>query len=364
MPTYKLKRRGKFWQIEWWDKSADQPRRRSTGETDYSAAQTKLAQWIIERPQQALIDEPTLLYVLLRYWEHKGKDSFARATVKRVVALVTEHEPHTMVYRWPIAKQREFAAKLASTDGTRRRYMGVLRAALQWAADQGEIPLMPAVAKVTAQDAPGARPFSMPELQRLFGAAQPHEHWRRLLLLCLCTGQRPGAVIALTWDRIDAATGICDFDEPGRKRTKKRRSRVPLPPAAHAYLEARRGLGPVIQWNDKPLSRARETLRRLCRDAGVKGTAYGLRKAAATWARSKGVPEADIKVMLGHTLGGQTQRYAHERPEYMDQFKLAQTELLRAVAARWLAEYLAPAPVALIPAELAAMAGLRAANDG
>lgn len=364
MPTYKLKRRGKFWQIEWWDNAAKQPRRRSTNERDESAAQKALAKFILERPAQQLIEEPTLGFLMLRYWELRGRQSFARDTVKRVVHLVGEHERHRPIYHWPIAKQHEFAERLAAKESTRRRYMGVIRAALQWATDRGEIPRMPTIIKVQAQDAPGARPFSIPELQRLFAAAQPHEHWRRLLLLCLCTGQRPGAVIALTWDRIDAATGICDFDEPGRRRTKKRRSRVPLPPAAHAYLEARRGLGPVIQWNDKPLSRARETLRRLCRDAGVKGTAYGLRKAAATWARSKGVPEADIKVMLGHTLGGQTQRYAHERPEYMHALQQAQTELLRAVAAPWLAEYLAPAPVALSPDELAAMMGVRAANDG
>lgn len=305
-----------------------------------------------------------MLYVLCRYWEMRGKDSFAHATVKRVVALVTEHEPHTLVYHWPLPKQHKFAETIALNTSTRRRYMGVIRAALQWSVDRGEIPRMPVIAKIEAQESPGARPFSVPELQRLFAKAEPHEHWRRLLLLCVCSGQRPGAVIALTWDRIDKASGICDFDEPGRKRTKKRRSRVPLPAAAHAYLEQRRGLGPVIQWQGKPLSRARETLRRLCRDADVSGTAYGLRKAAATWARGRGVPETDVKTMLGHTMGNQTERYAHARPEYMDALRAAQTDLLREIAAPWLAEYLTPAQQLLTPEDLAQMLGQRAANDG
>ncbi len=363
MPKYQLRQRGKFWVIYWWDKRTNQPRRRATGETDHSAAQTKLAQWIIEQPDQELIAEPTILQVLLRYWEHRGQHSFARATVKRVLALVTEHAPETVIYRWPIPAQIELARKMAKRDGTQRRYLGVIRAALQWSFDRGEIARMPAVAKIEAHDRPGARPFSVPELQRLFAAAEPHEHWRRLLLLCLCTGQRPGAVLALTWDRIDAASGICDFDEPGRKRTKKRRSRVPLPPAAHAYLEARRSLGPVIQWRGRKLSRARETLRRLCRDAGVTGSAYGLRKAAATWARSKGVPEQDIKLMLSHTMGGQTERYAHARPEYMRVLCEAQTDLLRAIAAPWLAEYLQE-PQLLTAEQLSGMVGQLAANDG
>lgn len=363
MPKYELRQRGQYWVIYWWDKRTNQPRRRATGETDYSAAQTKLAQWIIEQPQQ-LIEEPTVLYVMLRYWEHRGKDSFARDSVKRVLALVAEHEPDTLIYHWPIPKQQEFAAKLGNTDGTRRRYMGVIRAALQWAADRGEIPSVPTIIKVKANDAPGARPFTIPELQRLFEKAAPQEHWRRLLLLCLCTGQRPGAVLALTWDRIDPKTGICDLDEPGRKQTKKRRSRMPLPTPAHAYLEARRSIGPVIQYRGRQLAGFKETMRRLTKDANVKGTAYGLRKSAATWARSHGVPESDIKTMLGHTLGGQTQRYAHERPEYMDELKAAQTALLQAVGAPWLAEYFAPRSEPLTEAELSAMAQQRAANEG
>lgn len=363
MPKYELRQRGKYWVIYWWDKRTNQPRRRATGETDYSEAQTKLAQWIIEQPEQGLIAEPTILQVLLRYWEHHGKARFSRATVKRVLALVTEHAPHTLIYHWPIPAQRELATKMANHPGTRRRYMGVIRAALQWSFNAGEIPRMPAIAKFKAQDGAGARPFPLPDLQRLFAAAGTHEHWRRLLLLCVCTGQRPGAVIALTWDRIDQETGICDFDEPGRERTKKRRSRVPLPPAAHAYLEARRSLGPVIQWRGRKLSRARETLRRLCRDAGVTGSAYGLRKAAATWARSKGVPEQDIKLMLSHTMGGQTERYAHARPEYMRVLCEAQTDLLRAIAAPWLAEYLQE-PQMLTAEQLSGMIGQVAANDG
>lgn len=361
MPKYELRQRGKYWVIYWWDKRTDQPRRRSTGETDHGAAQTKLAQYIIEQPEQGLIAEPTILQVLLRYWEHRGQHSFARATVKRVMALLTEHAPHTLIYHWPIPAQHELAAKMAVHAGTRRRYMGVLRAALQWSFDRGEIPRMPAIAKHEAQDRAGVRPFSLPELQALFVAAEPQEHWRRLLLLCLCTGQRPGAVIALTWDRIDSA-GVCDFDEPGRKRTKKRRSRVPLPPAAHAYLEERRGLGPVIQWQGRQLARARETMRRLCRDAKVKGSAYGLRKAAATWASARGVPEMHVKAMLGHSIGNQTERYAHARPEYMHALRAAQEALLRAVEPPWLAEYLARSP--LTDAEMASMVHQRAANDG
>lgn len=338
-PKYSLRKRRKYWQICWWDKAARQPRRHSTGETDHTAAQDYFARWLIERPQVQLNHQPALVDVMLRYWEHRGKDSFARDTVKRVLALVTEHEPETLIYRWSIAKQHELAGKLATKATTRRRYMGVIRAALQWATDRGEIPRMPTIVKVQAQDGAGAKPFSLEELRKLFAAAEPQEHWRRFLLVCLSTGQRPGAVLALTWDRIDPATGVCDFQEPGRAITKKRRSRVPLPPMAAAYLEAHRSIGPVIQYNGRPLAGFKETMRRLVRDAKVEGTAYGLRKAAATWARGRGVPEADIKTMLGHTMGGQTQRYAHERPEYMDALKASQQALLEAIMPPWLAAY-------------------------
>ena len=71
-----------------------------------------------------------------------------------------------------------------------------------------------------------------------------------------------------------------------------------------------------------------------------KGTAYGIRKAVSIWLRKEGVPEWDVKGMLGHAIGGETERYAHYRPEYMRAAAASVERLLRKISPPWLASYM------------------------
>ena len=334
-----LKPRGGVWYIYEYDERTGECRRYSTRTRDHAEADKKLADHIIKLPQRQQFADATVLKILLRYYEHHGQKRFSVDTVKRVMSLVLEHEAETRLGDFTIARQQEFAEKCGKTSSTRRRYMGVIRAALQWSVDRGELPSMPAFFKVAAQDGSGVRPFTVEELTRLFAAAT-HEHERRLLLLCLAAAPRPGAALQLTWDRIDPDTGVVDFDVPGREKTKKRRAKAPLPPTALAYLEERRSIGPVVQWNDRPLRGHKMTFKRLTERAGITGTAYGIRKAVAIWLRREGVPEWDAKGMLGHAIGGETERYAHYRPEYMRSAAESTERLLRKISPPWLASYL------------------------
>lgn len=328
-----------IWYIYQYDERTGQCPRSSTGTRDREAAERKLAEHIIKLPQRQQIADATLIKIMLRYWEHHGQDTFSRDTVRRVMGLVCEHEPETRIYDWPIPRQKEFAAKLAKKSSTQRRYMGVVRAAIQWAFDGGELPSMPAVYKVQATDGEGVRPYLVDELRRLC-AACTHEHERRFMLLNLSTAPRPGATLDLTWDRIDPETGVVNYVVPGRKLTKKRRARAPLCGPALAYLEERRSVGPVIQWNGRQLKGHKMTFCRIATRAKVSGTAYGIRKAVSIWLRKEGVHEWDVKGMLGHAIGGETERYAHYRPEYMRAAAASVERLLREIYPTWLASYL------------------------
>jgi hypothetical protein len=364
MHCYLDKRSGSpNWYIYQYDERTGQCQRTSTRTTDRTAAEKKLAEHIIKLPHRQLISDATLVKVMLRYWEHHGQHVFARDTVRRVMALVVEHEPDTRIYEWTIPKQKQFTAKLAKTDSTRRRYMGVVRAAIQWAADGGEIPTMPAVYKVQATDAEGVRPFSLDELRALCGGCV-HEHERRFMLLMLATAPRPGATLDLTWDRINTQTGVVNYVMPGRRLTKKRRAKAPLCSSALAYFNERRSVGPVIQWNGKRLRGHRMTFKRIAERAHVTGTAYGIRKAVSIWLRQQAVHEWDIKGMLGHAIGGETERYAHYRPEYMRAAANAVERLLVEIRPSWLASYL-PAPLENVPREtqVAVVNGIFGARD-
>jgi integrase len=350
MHCYLEKRDGSpNWYIYEYDPSTGQCERFSTRTRDRATAERKLAEHILKLPQRKLINDATVVWVLLRYWELYAKGIFASDTVRRVMGLVAEHIPTTRVYDWPIGQQKEFATKLATKDSTRRRYWGVIRAAIQWAVDGGELPSVPALMKVQATDGEGVRPYTLEELSALAEACL-HEHERRFWLLTLTTAPRPGATLDLTWDRINAETGVVDYVVPGRRLTKKRRAKAPICPPALAYLNDRRSVGPVIQWNGRQLKGHKMTFGRIAERAKVKGTAYGIRKAVSIWLRKEGVHEWDIKGMLGHAIGGETERYAHYRPDYMRAAADSVERLVRHIRPSWLASYL-PAEIPSVSRE-------------
>ena len=343
MHCYLKQRENGIWYIWEYDDATGRCNKRSARTRDSAAAEKKLAEHILRLPQRQLINDATVVWVMLRYWEHHGQHIFASDTVRRVMGLVAEHEPTTRVYDWPIGRQKEFVAKLANRSSTQRRYWGVVRAAIQWAVDGGELPSLPGLMKVQATDGEGVRPFDLDELGRLAEACL-HEHERRFFLLTLTTGPRPGATLDLTWDRIDSSTGVVDYVVPGRRVTKKRRAKAPVCPAALAYLNERRSVGPVIQWKGRQLAGHKMTFGRIAARAKVAGTAYGIRKAVSIWLRREGVHEWDIKGMLGHAIGGETERYAHYRPEYMRAAAASVERLLTLIRPSWLSRYL-PVPV-------------------
>lgn len=327
------------WYIYEYDERNKQCKRYPTRTRDRTEAEKRLAEHVIRSPQKQVFAAATLIKILLRYWEQHASRRFSKDTVRRVMGLVCDNEPETNLYDWPIDRQKEFASKCGRTSSTQRRYMGVIRAAVQWTFDRGEIPSMPPIFKPRAQDGEGVRPFSFIELAHLLNSAD-HEHERRFLLLCICSAARPGAVLDLTWDRIDKETGVIDYNVPGRERTKKRRARAPLCSLARAYLEDRRSVGPVIQWNGRALKGFKMTFTRIAKRARIEGTAYGIRKSVSIWLRREGVHEWDIKGMLGHAIGGETERYAHYRPEYMRAAAESVERLLRQICPPWLASHL------------------------
>lgn len=332
-----LKPRNGIWYIYQYDERTGQCSRTSTGTRHRDIADKRLANFILQAPQREALSDATLIHVLLRYWEHHGKGVFSTGPIRRVMGLIVKHEPQTRLYDWTIPRQKEFATRIGCKPGTLRRYMNVMRAAVQWSFDNGEIPTMPAILRVETQDGNGVAAFGRDELGRLFEAATS-QHERLFLLVAIATAARPNAALRLTWDRIKE--GVADLNEPGRRRTKKRYGMVPVAPLAACYLEAHRSIGPVVQWAGKPLKGHKMTFARIARRAGVTGTAYGIRKAVAIWLRQEGVPEADIKGLLGHSMGGMTERYAHYRPEYMRAAADAIERLLREICPGWLASYL------------------------
>ena len=272
------------------------PRRRSTRTRDHGAAQKALAEHVLEhdRPRDQRPDEVTLQAVVVRYWHHHGRSRQSHDPIRHALAWITDQLPKVTVAEFDTARQRQLIAAMKAhglAAGSIRRYLGVIRSALLWASQNGELPETKPLARPEPEESEGVPPYTLDEMRAVLAACES-EGERLMVLLWVGTLCRPGAVLDLTWDRVTATT--LDYRVPGARITKKRRAVVPLAPTLAAYLAARRSVGHVVPSEKhtrtvRPLRTWKSRFRRICARAGVPMRGYGVRKFAATWLRGHGV---------------------------------------------------------------------------
>src|SRR5208283_1981911 len=102
-----------------------------------------------------------------------------------------------------------------------RAEMQALRAAPRWAAAPGR-GLIGAAPGIDMPARPEARIrwLNRDEVGRPLAACKAH-HTRLFVALALHTGARSGAILGLTWDRVDLPRRLVDFREAGRMRIRK-----------------------------------------------------------------------------------------------------------------------------------------------
>lgn len=311
-------RRGSdVWCITWFDPKTRQTIRRSTGCRDLEPAQAALAEHYLqfrrldhERPSEVLIS-----MILDRYLKTPMRSiDTAKAAVKHWKAFWGTRPVSDMT----VAEQKRFHAELAAklAPDSVKRVLGVGAAALNRAHREQELATLPALLTFKAPERHRERVLTLDELQALWMAAQPVEHWRRYMWLALGTGARPEAILQLTADRV--IDGVIHLGETGKDYGRKRRPTIPMAALLRAEVKGW-GDGVLVTYDRKPLKRARESFKRLSKAAGVTATPYAIRHTVATWLRQDNVPEWDVAGMLGHRPPGSatTARYAHYRPDYM-----------------------------------------------
>ena len=200
---------------------------------------------------------------------------------------------------------------------TIRKRVSILKTVFRFAVDQelierGQEPVI----KLPRNGAPRER-FVDPvkELPALLKAADSPKtpaHIRLCLHLSLRTGQRQGAIAALTWNLIDFDARVIRFrdTEAAHERSQKRRTDIPMDDALYALLlEAKEAAETewVLEWRGK---RARQTyhgMKALYARAGIVGLhRHDLRRTAATLVH-RGT-EGDLKAAA--TFLGDTEQMA------------------------------------------------------
>jgi integrase len=210
------------------------------------------------------------------------------------------------------------------SNGSIRRELGALRTVLLWAAKQrlisrDDIPSFDNC--IPPAGAPRSR-FLDPAQEKTFWDAAmiwPDRRVKLFVALAVETAARRGAIIDLTWDRVDLALGLIDYRVPGARPTNKRRVRVPIsdrlmPVLKEAWLQGHQGR---VLGHDSPDSISRG-FARFARSTGLPWvTPHVLRHTWGSLKAMKGAPLFDIAQVMGDTIATIEATYLHLTPDHL-----------------------------------------------
>ena len=203
--------------------------------------------------------------------------------------------------------------------GTVWTELGHLRSALKFAMKNGLIERVPFIELPPKPDS-DIRPLSGEEMHALIdGAITPHV--RLAIILLVSTGARAGAVLDLTWDRVDFESGVIDLRLPDGL-TRKGRAVVPMNAMVRSALEEAhraRTSDFVVEWAGKPVKSIRTGFRAAVERAGLGSQwIHQLRHSVAVRMLAAGMPMEKVSQFLGHSnLQITYKTYARFLPEHL-----------------------------------------------
>lgn len=196
-------------------------------------------------------------------------------------------------------------------------------ASVRWAAKTGRARNVPALF-VPAVPTTKRRSMTATEVQKLLDDLP---HWgatmRLWFLLSWFTAQRIGAIIELTWDRVDWQSGTIDFNAKFDGKRRKARAISPMSPSLRELMRKAhdtRSSNHVLELEHiaKPQDYIRRQFRARLEKLGLdpKLSPHFIRHTVATIIAQKDVRQA--QKLLGHQSLATTERtYAHLEPSFI-----------------------------------------------
>jgi integrase len=218
-----------------------------------------------------------------------------------------------------------YSDKRGRSAGTVRRELGVLQTAINWAHKNGRLTRS---AAVQLPQSPESRDrwLTRQEAARLIRASPTQKarlYMPLFILIGLYTGRRKEAILSLRWPQVDLDARRIDFEIAGRRKTKKRRGVIPIPPRLLPHLARARqrgtDLGYVLHIDGKRIGNIKKGFAAACKRVGLEGvTPHTLRHTAATWIARDGTADlsdaADYLAMSEKTL---REVYRHYHPDFL-----------------------------------------------
>lgn len=142
---------------------------------------------------------------------------------------------------------------------------------------------------------------------------------RLFVTLAWGTAARSGAILDLTWAKVDLERGRIDFNIGDHKN--KKRTLVPMTRAVREALEEAykaRTSEYVIEFGGKQVKRIVKGFRETAKRADLKLSPHDLRRSAAICMAESGVTMDEIAQFLGHSNPATTYKvYARFSPDYL-----------------------------------------------
>jgi len=320
--TYRLVRfRGKF-AVTWHE--GGRRFRRSLGVDNRADADRRLAQFIAAHNAASAVGQKSL--------------TVEQAWSGYVASLGSKPSAVTAGFQWR-ALSRTFADRNAETlteddclryiaarrkagrsDSTIWSEMSRLRSALKWAQAKRLIDKAPKI-WIPAQSPPRDKRMTREQVTALIASCQ-YPHVKLFAILAATTGARMGAILGLTWDRVDLERGLIHYADPTVVRTNKGRSVTPINDLARiALVEAQRGATTpfVIEWAGQRVRSVKKGLATASERAGVPWvTPHVFRHSAAALMVEAGVPLVEVAQLLGHKNSKMVEEvYGRLSPSYL-----------------------------------------------
>jgi integrase len=307
MSEYSLKRYGpkKHWYVFY--SVGRRSKRASTGTTSHVEAKGWRDDFVRERltPKDAPQDQISVASVLKRYFDDHRRpwagEANAATNIKQYDAFYDGDMVSSINHESNIRFENErVAAGIARNTVNQQR--ATLRAALNHARKTGRLASVPYIGNAPPI-AKKLRILSRDEAARLLRECRRArvKYLTLFVRIALYTGVRHRAILELTWDRVDFATGWIEFNVPGRELTKKRRPEAPMRPKMLRMMAAavRKTNGKhVIGGKSDPMTGLWVAFRGACKRAGITGvTPHTLKHTMVSW----GLQKASPWDMVGYT---------------------------------------------------------------
>lgn len=188
------------------------------------------------------------------------------------------------------------------SQGSVHTELGHLRSAMTFAEKNRLIDAAPHIER-PAKPTPKERFLTKDEVGRLIDSADA-PHIALAIHLLFATAGRVGAILDLTWDRVDMERGVINL-RLDDARTRKGRAIVPINRGLMAALQTARDASlsdHVVEWGGQRVGSIRKGFEGAVRRAGLKNvTLHTIRHSAAVAMVSSGIPIVQVAQYLGHS---------------------------------------------------------------